>query len=226
MRFFGMVGSLWFGVILRDRDHLYTFTLFRGVSEAQASEAGGKIYTFGSYRFVLVGSLSFLWLGGGLILSSPLSPFIFIAFYPSIPLPPPSRPSCPRFPDFDRGSNRLGVHGPNSDIDTLVVCPKRITVNDFFEVFYERLQKVLMPTELTVSASGWVGAVAGGLSFGFDGVFFPFSLLVAVHDSPSKRLSYRSSRRSLKGSISISLSPPSIGKRYVFPPVIRTAYLS
>lgn len=46
--------------------------------------------------------------------------------------------------------NRLGVHGPNSDIDTLVVCPKRVTVDDFFTVFYEKLQKEISATELTV----------------------------------------------------------------------------
>jgi poly(A) polymerase len=46
---------------------------------------------------------------------------------------------------------RLGVHGPNSDIDTLVVCPKRVTVDDFFTVFYEKLQKDVSATELTVS---------------------------------------------------------------------------
>jgi len=48
---------------------------------------------------------------------------------------------------------RLGVHGPNSDIDTLVVCPKRVTVDDFFTIFYEKLQKDVSATELTVSSN-------------------------------------------------------------------------
>lgn len=65
----------------------------QGVSEAQASEAGGRIYTFGSYR--------------------------------------------------------LGVHGPNSDIDTLVVCPKRVSVDDFFDLFYQKLQKIVLANDLT-----------------------------------------------------------------------------
>lgn len=69
--------------------------LAAGVSQDQAEQAGGKIYTFGSYR--------------------------------------------------------LGVHGPNSDIDTLVVCPKRCTLEDFFGRFATMLKEWPECSEMTVS---------------------------------------------------------------------------
>lgn len=64
---------------------VYTVSRAKNMSEGMAKDAGGKIFTFGSYR--------------------------------------------------------LGVYGPGSDIDTLVVVPKHVTREDFFTVFYDLLKK-------------------------------------------------------------------------------------
>ncbi|GHJ88662.1 hypothetical protein NliqN6_5064 [Naganishia liquefaciens] len=85
-----------------------------GCSEDQAEQAGGKIFTFGSYR--------------------------------------------------------LGVHGPSSDIDTLVVCPRRVTQADFFEIFANMLREWKECTELTPVTEAYVPiikAVISGIDIDF-----------------------------------------------------------
>ncbi|KAF5102340.1 hypothetical protein D0Z03_000435 [Geotrichum reessii] len=63
-----------------------TVSLQKNMSEGMAKDAGGKIFTFGSYR--------------------------------------------------------LGVYGPGSDIDTLVVVPKHVTRDHFFDIFEKLLRKL------------------------------------------------------------------------------------
>lgn len=63
-----------------------TVSLQKNMSEGMAKDAGGKIFTFGSYR--------------------------------------------------------LGVYGPGSDIDTLVVVPKHVTRDHFFDIFDKLLRKL------------------------------------------------------------------------------------
>lgn len=66
-------------------EFVYSVSKARNMSDGMAKDAGGKIFTFGSYR--------------------------------------------------------LGVYGPGSDIDTLVVVPKHVTREDFFNLFVEILRK-------------------------------------------------------------------------------------
>ena len=73
--------------ILQDlaQEFVYKVSKSKNMSDGMARDAGGKIFTFGSYR--------------------------------------------------------LGVHGPGSDIDTLVVVPKHVSRDDFFTVFDKLLRE-------------------------------------------------------------------------------------
>ncbi|KAG5978904.1 hypothetical protein E4U55_005781 [Claviceps digitariae] len=60
---------------------------------------------------------------------------------------------------FTYGSFRLGVFGPGSDIDTLVVAPKYVTRDDYFEYFPQLLQAMAPEgaiTDLTVVIDAFV----------------------------------------------------------------------
>lgn len=90
---------------------VHQVSLARGLSESAADAAGGKIFTFGSYR--------------------------------------------------------LGVHGPGSDIDTLIVVPKHISREDFFETFEKILREADGVTEVSVSES--LGFTLCSLHFIYSG---------------------------------------------------------
>lgn len=62
---------------------------------------------------------------------------------------------------FTFGSYRLGVHGAGADIDTLCVCPRNISKEDFFSTLVDMLRKTPEVTELNVrrpaavASPGW-----------------------------------------------------------------------
>jgi poly(A) polymerase len=86
------------------------------------------------------------------------------------------------------GSFKLGVIGPGSDIDTLVVCPSNITIEDFFATFPEILQKMAPEgsiTELTLKPD----AFAPIITLKYNGV--DLDLLfgrIAIHNQIKKDL--------------------------------------
>ncbi|KAJ0315352.1 hypothetical protein COL5a_012009 [Colletotrichum fioriniae] len=70
---------------------------------------------------------------------------------------------------FTYGSFRLGVFGPGSDIDTLVVAPKYVTRADYFEIFPNLLKEMAPPgsiTDMAVVADAFVPII----KFEFSGI--------------------------------------------------------
>jgi poly(A) polymerase len=70
---------------------------------------------------------------------------------------------------FTYGSYRLGVYGPGSDMDTLVVAPKYVTVEQYFKIFPEVLVEMAPPgaiTDLTPVPEAFVPII----KFEFSGI--------------------------------------------------------
>jgi poly(A) polymerase Pap1 len=49
-----------------------------------------------------------------------------------------------------KADDRLGVHGPGSDIDTICVCPRHIYKEHFFGEFQQMLREWPAVTEISV----------------------------------------------------------------------------
>ncbi|KAH3686424.1 hypothetical protein WICPIJ_002603 [Wickerhamomyces pijperi] len=79
---------------------------------------------------------------------------------------------------FTFGSYRLGVYGPGSDIDTLVVVPKHVTRDDFFSVFQELLRERKELDEIACVPDAFVPII----KIKFDGI--DIDLICARLDIP------------------------------------------
>jgi len=86
---------------------VYNVSISKNMTENMARDAGGKIFTFGSYRLGVYG--------------------------PGVPFAPNSHPL---------------TSGIGSDIDTLVVVPKHVAREDFFNVLEKMLRSRPQVTEL------------------------------------------------------------------------------
>lgn len=88
---------------------------------------------------------------------------------------------------FTYGSFRLGVYGPGSDIDTLVVAPRYVTRDDFFEFFPSLLVDMAPPgaiTGLTVVTDAFVPII----KFEYSGISIDliFSKIAMLKQLPAK----------------------------------------
>ncbi|RLV95280.1 Poly [Spathaspora sp. JA1] len=92
------------------QEFVYTVSKSKNMSDGMAKDAGGKVFTFGSYR--------------------------------------------------------LGVYGPGSDIDTLVVVPKHVTREDFFTVFEQIIRKRPELQEIALVPDAFVPII----KIEFDGI--------------------------------------------------------
>ncbi|KAG8166136.1 hypothetical protein KVR01_004688 [Diaporthe batatas] len=86
---------------------------------------------------------------------------------------------------FTYGSYRLGVFGPGSDIDTLVVAPKYVTRDDFFEHFPGLLNEMAPPgsiEDLTAVTDAFVPII----KFEYSGISIDliFSRIATVTEIP------------------------------------------
>ncbi|KFY09442.1 hypothetical protein V491_08169 [Pseudogymnoascus sp. VKM F-3775] len=86
---------------------------------------------------------------------------------------------------FTYGSFRLGVFGPGSDIDTLVVGPKHVTRDDFFKYFPDLLVKMSPPgaiTDLTPVVDSFVPII----KFEYEGISIDliFSRIAVLNQIP------------------------------------------
>ncbi|ROW17794.1 hypothetical protein VPNG_00705 [Cytospora leucostoma] len=87
---------------------------------------------------------------------------------------------------FTYGSYRLGVFGPGSDIDTLVVAPKYVTREDFFDLFPGLLKELTPPgsiADLTAVTDAFVPII----KFEYSGISIDliFSRIATVTEIPA-----------------------------------------
>ncbi|KAL5612985.1 hypothetical protein BROUX41_003938 [Berkeleyomyces rouxiae] len=87
---------------------------------------------------------------------------------------------------FTYGSFRLGVYGPGSDIDTLVVAPKYVTREDYFEIFPDLLLEMTPPGSIT-DMSSVQDAFVPIIKFEYNGISIDliFSRIAVLQELPS-----------------------------------------
>lgn len=102
---------------------------------------------------------------------------------------------------FTYGSYRLGVHGPGSDMDTLVVAPKFVTVEQYFEIFPKLLEEMAPPgsvTDINPVPDAFVPIITFELTgISIDLIFCPIATLKELPDDKDWTLTDNSLLRGL-----------------------------
>lgn len=90
---------------------------------------------------------------------------------------------------FTYGSYRLGVYGPGSDIDTLVVVPKYVDVEQYFKFFPDLLVEMAPPgaiTDLTPVPEAFVPIIKFEFSgISIDLIFCSIQTMIQLPDDPT-----------------------------------------
>jgi poly(A) polymerase len=88
---------------------------------------------------------------------------------------------------FAYGSFRLGVYGPGSDIDTLIVAPKYVTLDDYFRLFPSLLMS-LAPNDAVTNFTAVPEAHVPIMKFEYLGISIDliFSRLAVLKELPAQ----------------------------------------
>lgn len=89
---------------------------------------------------------------------------------------------------FTYGSFRLGVYGPGSDIDTLVVVPRYVSREDYFE-FFPQLLLDMAPSGAIANMAVVTGAFVPIIKFEYSGISIDliFSRIATLKQLPSEK---------------------------------------
>jgi poly(A) polymerase len=92
---------------------------------------------------------------------------------------------------FTYGGFRLGVYGPGSDIDTLVVAPKYVTREDYFKIFPDLLRE-MAPKGAITDLTAVTGAYVPIIKFEFWGISIDmiFSRIAVLKKLPSAQVKF------------------------------------
>jgi poly(A) polymerase len=119
------------------KDFVYRVGILQGLSEAEARNAGGKIFTFGSYRLGVHGT--------GKAIQSMDS-----VTHSKDDDDDDEKKRMMTMTDLNQFETNAIYYSTGADIDTLCVFPKHVERDHFFTIMYDMLNERPEVSELTV----------------------------------------------------------------------------